>query len=62
VFAAWGTEDAVNAYAQSAQLRQWIPRLELFSLPGQGHAITYGQAAAVLERVVPFLRGAQVRS
>jgi pimeloyl-ACP methyl ester carboxylesterase len=62
VFAAWGTEDAVNPYAQSAQLRQWIPRLELFSLPGQGHAITYGQAAAVLERVVPFLRGAGVRA
>jgi len=62
VFAAWGTEDAVNAYAQSAQIRQWIPRLELFSLPGQGHAITYGQAAAVLERVVPFLRGAGVRA
>ncbi|WP_284740096.1 alpha/beta fold hydrolase [Amycolatopsis sp. RTGN1] len=58
VFAAWGTADVVNPYAQSAQVKQWIPRLELFTLPGQGHAITYGQAAAVLERVVPFLRGA----
>ncbi|MFJ1767454.1 alpha/beta fold hydrolase [Amycolatopsis sp. NPDC088138] len=62
VFAAWGTDDAVNPYAQSAQVRRWIPRLELFTLPGQGHAITYGQAAAVLERVVPFLRGAGVRA
>jgi pimeloyl-ACP methyl ester carboxylesterase len=61
VFAAWGTADAVNPYAQSAQVEQWIPRLELFTLPGQGHAITYGQAAAVLERVVPFLRGTGVR-
>ena len=61
VFAAWGTADVVNPYAQSARIRQWIPRLDLFSLPGQGHAVTYGQAAAVIERVVPFLRAAEVR-
>jgi pimeloyl-ACP methyl ester carboxylesterase len=56
VLAVWGTEDQVNPYPQAAQLRQWIPRLELFSLPGQGHAITYGQADTVLGRVIPFLR------
>lgn len=56
VLAAWGTADEVNPYPQSAQIERWIPQLELFTLPGQGHAITYGQAATVLERVVPFLR------
>ncbi|MEU8632481.1 alpha/beta hydrolase [Amycolatopsis sp. NPDC048633] len=62
VLAAWGTADAVNSYAQSAQVGQWIPQLELVTLPDRGHAITYGQAAAVLDRVVPFLRGTAVRS
>ena len=58
VLAAWGTEDRVNPYAQAAQLHEWIPQLELFTLPGQGHAITYGQADTVLARVIPFLREA----
>ncbi len=55
VLAVWGTEDEVNPYAQSAQLKQWVPQLELFTLPGKGHAITYGQADTVLGKVIPFL-------
>ncbi|HEX4251648.1 MAG TPA: alpha/beta hydrolase [Pseudonocardia sp.] len=58
VLAACGTDDVVNPWSQPTQLRQWIPRLELVSLPGHGHAITYGQAETVLSRVIPFLREA----
>jgi pimeloyl-ACP methyl ester carboxylesterase len=55
VLAVWGTDDKVNPYPQSVQLRQWIPQLRVFTLEGQGHAITYGQADTVLAKVIPFL-------
>jgi pimeloyl-ACP methyl ester carboxylesterase len=55
VLAVWGTADKVNPYSQSAQLAQWIPQLQVFTLDGQGHAITYGQADTVLAKVIPFL-------
>jgi len=55
VLAVWGTDDKVNPYEQSHQLRQWIPQMRLFTLPGQRHAITYGQADTVLATVIPFL-------
>jgi pimeloyl-ACP methyl ester carboxylesterase len=55
VLAVWGTDDKVNPYAQSVQLRQWIPQMRVFTLDGHGHAITYGQAETVLAEVIPFL-------
>jgi pimeloyl-ACP methyl ester carboxylesterase len=55
VLAVWGTDDKVNPYPQCDQLRQWIPQLQVFTLDGSGHAITYGQADTVLARVIPFL-------
>lgn len=58
VLAFWGTEDEVNPYPQSGQLKEWIPQLRLFTLNGQGHAITYGQADTLLAQVIPFLADA----
>jgi len=55
VLAVWGTDDEVNPYSQSSQLKQWMPQMRLFTLDGQGHAITYGQADTVLGKVIPFL-------
>jgi pimeloyl-ACP methyl ester carboxylesterase len=62
VLAVWGTVDEVNPYSQSTQLKEWIPQLQLFTLNGQGHALTYGQADAVLAQVIPFLANATART
>jgi len=51
----WGTADAVHPYALSQQWTSRIPRAELVTLEGAGHAITYGRAEDVLASVIPFL-------
>lgn len=55
VFAAWGTEDAVHPYERTALLEELVPQVELLTLDGASHAITYGRAADVLASYVPFL-------
>jgi pimeloyl-ACP methyl ester carboxylesterase len=56
VLVVWGTADNVNSFAQARTLAGWVPQLELVSLAGKGHAITFGEADAVLAVVLPFLR------
>ncbi|HKX27536.1 MAG TPA: alpha/beta hydrolase [Blastocatellia bacterium] len=61
VLAVWGTNDTTVPFSQSEELRSRIPQLRLVPLEGQGHAITFGQARAVLNSVIPFLDEANRR-
>lgn len=55
VLVVWGTADTVNPFTQARTLAGWVPQLQLASLAGKSHAITFGEADAVLAVVLPFL-------
>ncbi|MCR6478194.1 alpha/beta hydrolase [Variovorax sp. ZS18.2.2] len=59
VLAVWGTEDKVNPIAQAAVLSEAVPQMKLAKLEGKGHAITFGEAPAVLAAALPFMQAQQ---
>ncbi len=51
----WGDRDTLVPYALHARIREYMPWLDLFTVPGGGHAAVYESAAVINPRVIAFL-------
>ncbi len=55
VTAIWGTEDKIVPYEGAALMAQDIPRLELITIDGANHNMTFGQAEVVANALLKSL-------
>ncbi len=55
VTAIWGTQDKVVPYAGAARMTEDIPQLELITLEGANHSVTFGQADVVAQALLDTL-------
>jgi pimeloyl-ACP methyl ester carboxylesterase len=56
VTAIWGTEDKIVPYSGAALMAEDVPQLELVTLEGSNHNITFGQADRVLATLLEALQ------
>jgi len=57
VTAIWGTADKIVPYEGAARLAKDLPRLELITIDGANHSMTFGQAKVVANALLKALRG-----